>query len=519
MSGAEALRRYHAPVWDEPIIMEMGREGERGIIVPRVEEEIRRAVGEAESHIPAKMRRKNPPKIPELSQPQVLRHYLRLSQQTLGMEFDIDIGVGTCTMKYSPKVNEELAGKIAEIHPLQDEDTIQGILEIVYRFGHVFLKEISGMDEFSFQPGGGSAAAHNNACMIRKYHEVNGELEQRNEIITTIFSHPCDAACPATAGFKLVTLYPDEETGLPSTEALKAAVSENTAGLFITNPEDTGIFNPEIDEWTKIVHEAGGLCSYDQANANAILGITRAREAGFDMCFFNLHKTFSSPHGSSGPACGAVCVTEELASFLPVPVVVYDGERYRLDYDRPHSIGKVRGFLGNVQVVLRSYAWAMSMGAEGLREVAEVSMINNNYLEKKLLEVPGVTKPYGTERRVDQIRYSLEKLKRETGLGIEDVNRRVVDFGIQSFFTSHHPWIVPEPFTPEPCETYSKADIDYWAQVLHHVCEEAYSNPEILKTAPHNSTVSRINSEPLDDPERWAMTWRAYLRKRRGVRI
>jgi glycine dehydrogenase subunit 2 len=211
-------------------------------------------------------------------------------------------------------------------------------------------------------------------------------------------------------------------------------------------------------------------------------------------------------------------VTEELAPFLPVPVVVHDGERYRLDYDRPHSIGRVRGFLGNVQVVLRSYAWAMSMGAEGLREVAEVSMINNNYLEKKLLGVPGVTKPYGTGRRVDQIRYSLEKLKRETGLGIEDVNRRVVDFGIQSFFTSHHPWIVPEPFTPEPCETYSKDDIDYWARVLHHVCEEAYSDPEILKAAPHNSTISRINSEPLDDPERWAMTWRAYLRKRRGVR-
>jgi len=161
----------------------------------------------------------------------------------------------------------------------------------------------------------------------------------------------------------------------------------------------------------------------------------------------------------------------------------------------------------------------MSMGAEGLREVAEVSMINNNYLEKKLLEVPGVTKPYGTERRVDQIRYSLEKLKREKGLGIEDVNRRVVDFGIQSFFTSHHPWIVPEPFTPEPCETYSKADIDYWAQVLRQVCEEAYNDPEVLRTAPHNSTVSRINSEPLDDPERWAMTWRAYLRKRRGVQI
>jgi glycine dehydrogenase subunit 2 len=517
MTSDGKLRLYHSPVWDEPMVMELGRRGERGVMVPEVEDEIRSAVGEAESMLPEKIRRRTPPALPELSQAHVLRHYLRLSQMTLGMELGSDIGVGTCTMKYSPKVNEKLASMIANIHPLQDEETIQGLLEIVYKFGHVFLHEISGMDEFSFQPGGGSAAAYNNACMMRAYHEANGELGQRNEIITTIFSHPCDAACPATAGFKVVTLYPEEETGLPSTEALKAAVSEHTAGLFVTNPEDTGIFNPEIDEWTGIVHEAGGLCTYDQANANAILGITRARDAGFDMCFFNLHKTFGSPHGSSGPGCGAVGVVEELAPFLPVPVVVHEDGRYHLDYDRPQSIGKVRDFLGNVQVVLRSYAWAMSMGARGLREVAEVSMINNSYLEKRLQGVPGVTKPYGG-RRVDQIRYSLGRMKEETGVGVGDVNRRVVDYGVQSYFTSHHPWIVPEPFTPEPCETYSKADIDHWAAVLRRVAEEAYSDPELVRSAPHRSTISRMDPAPFDDPERWAMTWRAYLRKRRGRR-
>jgi len=369
------------------------------------------------------------------------------------------------------------------------------------------------MDEFSFQPGGGSAAAYNNACIMMKHHEANGELEQRNEIITTIFSHPCDAACPATAGFKVVTLYPEEETGLPSVEALEAAVSERTAGLFITNPEDTGIFNPEIDEWTRIVHEAGGLCAYDQANANAILGVTRARDAGFDMCFFNLHKTFSSPHGSSGPGSGAVGVTEELARYLPVPVVVEKDGKYHLDYDRPESIGRVRDFLGNVQVVVRSYAWAMSMGARGLREVADVSMINNQYLEKRLEGTPGVSKPYGG-RRVDQIRYSLGRMKEETGLGIGDVNRRLVDYGIQTLFTSHHPWVVPEPFTPEPCETYSKEDIDYWAAAFRRVCEEAYSDPELVRTAPHRSSAHLMDASPLDDPERWAMTWKVYKRKR-----
>jgi glycine dehydrogenase subunit 2 len=352
------------------------------------------------------------------------------------------------------------------------------------------------------------------SLIIRKFHELNGELGQRDEIITTIFSHPSSAATAATAGFKVITLYPDEETGFPNTESLKAAVSKHTAGLMTTNPEDTGIFNPEIDEWTKMVHEAGGLCAYDQANANGLLGVSRAKESGFDMCFFNLHKTFSSPHGSYGPACGAAGVKQELAEFLPVPVVSFDGNMYHLDYDRPHSIGKVRDFYGNAQIVLRAYAWAMSMGADGLREVAEISMINNNYLEKKLLSIPGVTKPYKTDKRLDQIRYSLEKLREDTGVGAQDVIRRVVDYGVQSYWLSHHPWVVPEPFTPEPCESYSKADIDYWVAVLAEISKEAYSNPELLKTAPHNSSIARIPDANLEDPAKLAMTWRAYLRKR-----
>jgi glycine dehydrogenase subunit 2 len=496
------VRPYHAAAWSEPLIHELGREGERGVILPAVEEEVRKSVGKPESLIPKKMRRKAKPGLPELSQPQVLRHWLHLSQMTLGMEMDIDLGVGTCTMKYSPKVNEELAAMLANVHPDQPEESMQGVLEIAWRFANEYLHEVSGLDAFTFQPPGGSAGAFNNAAIMRRYHELNGELEQRDEIITTIFSHPCDAACPATAGFKVVTLYPDEETGYPSVEALKAAVSKRTAGIFVTNPEDTGIFNGRIDEWTGIVHEAGGLCAYDQANLNAVMGVTRARDAGFDMCFFNLHKTFSSPHGSSGPGSGAVGVTEELEPYLPVPVIVRRGETYHLDYD----------LMGNLQVVVRAYAWAAAMGAEGLREAAEVSMINNQYLSERMKDVPGVTKPYGG-KRLDQARWSLEKLKRDTGCGINDVNKRVIDYGIQSFFTSHHPWIVPEPFTPEPCETYSKADIDYWVDVLKRVCEEAYEDPKILKDAPHNSSIHTVDAAPFDDPDRWAMSWRAYRRK------
>jgi len=505
-------RKYHAARWNEPIIHELSNKGERGIIPPLLEEEIAEKTDHASSYVPESIRRTDPPPLPELSQPQVLRHYLRLSQMTLGMELDIDLGVGTCTMKYSPKINEELVSRIAEIHPLQPEETIQGLLEIVYEFGYTFLREISGMDAFSFQPPGGSAGAYNNSLMIKKYHEVNKE-PWRDEIITTIFSHPCDAACPATAGYKIITLYPEKETGLPSIEALKEAVGKKTAGLFITNPEDTGIFNKDIDEWTSIMHEAGGLCSYDQANANAILGVTRAREAGFDLCFFNLHKTFSSPHGSSGPGNAAIGVTEELEEFLPVPVIVKQGEKYHLDYDRPNSIGKVRDFMGNLQVVLRAYAWSMSMGARGLREVAEVSMINNQYLSEKVKKLRGVSLPFGG-RRLDQARWSLERLKEDTGIGVNDVNRRIVDYGVQSMFTSHHPWLIPEPFTPEPCETYSKRDIDYWVSVLETVLEEAYENPDLLRTAPHRSSNHKVNPEPFDDPEKWAMSWTAYKRKR-----
>jgi len=506
------LREYHAPRWSEPIVHELSTEGERGFIPPSAEPEIKARVGPAEALVPEVMRRRSPPGLPELSQMQVLRHYLRLSQMTLGMETGVHIGVGTCTMKYSPKVNEALAAMMADVHPLQPEETMQGVLGMAYEFGDVYLREISGMDAFTYQPPGGSAGCYNNALIMRKYHRDNGEPD-RDEVVTTIFSHPCDAAAPATAGFKVITLYPDPETGLPSTEALKEAVGPRTAGIFVTNPEDTGIFNKRIDEWTGIVHDAGGLCSYDQANANAILGVTRAREAGFDMLFFNLHKTFSSPHGSSGPGSAAVGVTSMLEDYLPVPVIVKRDGAYRLDYDRPKSIGKIRDFMGNLQVVLRSYAWCLAMGARGLREAAEASMINQQYLAEKVKKIRGVSLPF-TGRRLDQARWSLERLKEETGVGVADVNRRMVDYGVQSMFTSHHPWLVPEPFTPEPCETYSKEDIDYWCAVLETVCEEAYSDPELVKTAPHRSSNHRVVFDGFDDPERWAMSWRAYKRKR-----
>ena len=513
--GQPNLRRFHQAKWDEPVIFKLSTPGERGILLPEVEEGIRSEVGDVLATLPEGMRRAEPPALPEMAQPRVLRHFLRLSQENLGADLNVEIGQGTCTMKYSPKVNEELARspQVSELHPLQPEETVQGILEIMYRLEQI-LKEISGLDRFSLQPGAGSQAIYTNVSIIRAYHEARGEGDQRDEIITTIFSHPSNAACAKTAGYKIVTLYPDERTGYPTVEALKAAVSERTAALLITNPEDTGIFNPHIAEFVDVVHGVGGLCSYDQANANGILGIVRARESGFDLCHFNLHKTFSTPHGCGGPGGGVTGVREELAKYLPVPTVEFDGERYTLDYDRPDSIGKVRSFMGVAGVVLRSYAWVMALGAEGLREVAEVAVLNNNYLLTKMLEIRGLTAPYAEgQRRIEQVRYSWEQLFEDTGVYSEEIGDRAADFGLQ-YWTSHHPFVVPEPTTLEPTETPSKGDLDEYLAVMRHIADEAYSDPEVVKTAPHRSSTHRVEDHhALDDPARWAVTWRAFLKK------
>jgi glycine dehydrogenase subunit 2 len=509
------LRPFHQASWNEPIILEMTSPGERGILVPEVEESLRSAVGDALEGIPGPLLRSRPPALPELSQPQVLRHYLRLSQETLGTDVNIHLGLGTCTMKYSPKVNEELirSPNVADLHPSQDDETVQGILEILHRFERM-LCEISGMSRFTLQPGGGSQGVYANARMMRAYHAARGEGE-RDEIVTTIFSHPCDGAAPATAGYKIVTVYAGDK-GYPEPDAIRAAVSERTAGLMITNPEDTGLFNPHIEEIVEIVHQAGGLCHYDQANANGILGITRARDAGFDLCQFNLHKTFSSPHCSMGMPCGASGVTDELAQFLPSPTVEFDGSRYFLDYDRPESVGKIRSFHGVPTTVVRSFAWILSLGAEGLREVAEVAVLNNNYLAKRLSEVRGLEVSFADsndDHRLEQIRYSLEKLQEETGVGTLDVARRTADFGVASYFPSHEPWLVPEPVTLEPSESYSRADLDEYAEIMAEISREAYEEPETVLGSPYRSTVHQMDATPHDDPERWALTWRAYLRK------
>ncbi|MFR6057092.1 MAG: aminomethyl-transferring glycine dehydrogenase subunit GcvPB [Evtepia gabavorous] len=378
----DGTRDFHEARWDEPILMELGEPGQRALLLEEIEPQVAQAAGAPDDLVPQGYLRREAPELPELGQMQLLRHYLRLSQETIGADLNIDIGLGTCTMKYNPKVHESFVRdpRFSELHPYQDPSTTQGILQVLYETEQ-YLKAISGMDRFSLNPAGGSQGIFSNVAIIRAYHEARGEGAQRDEIITTILSHPGNAGTAAALGYKVITLYPDE-SGIPDLNALKAAVSPRTAALLITNPEDTGIYNEKIREFVDIVHAAGGLCVYDQANLNGLMGITRARDAGFDLCQFNLHKTFSSPHGSQGPGAGAQGCTEELAQFLPLPTVEFDGTQYYLDYNRPHSIGKLRKFYGVPAVVLRAYAYIRSLGADGLKQVSELAILNNNYLLK-----------------------------------------------------------------------------------------------------------------------------------------
>ncbi|MEG1483589.1 aminomethyl-transferring glycine dehydrogenase subunit GcvPB [Clostridium sp.] len=508
------VRNFHQAKWDEPIIFELSQTGERGVIPPSANEEVQSVVGDGVSILPDSMQRKTL-NLPEIAQHRVLRHYLRLSQQTLGADLNIEIGQGTCTVKYSPKINEKLARlpQMSELHPHQDESTTQGILEIMNKTEE-YMKEVSGMDRFSFQPSGGSQAIMAMASLVRAYHDKNQDSEVKDEIITTIYSHPSDAAAPALKGYKIIKIFPDEN-GYPDYEAFKSAVSERTAAFIVANPEDTGVFNPKVKEFTDLVHNFGGLCCYDQANANGLLGVTRAKEAGFDMCFFNIHKTFSAPHGCGGPACGAVGVVEKIVPFLPAPLVDFNREenKYFLNYDLENSIGKVRMFTGVPQVVLKAYAWMRSLGAEGLYEVAKIAVLNNNYMFKKLMEHKAVDAPYiEGKQRIEQARYTLETLKDETGVGTGDIQRRMMDFGMH-YWTSHHPYYIPEPFTLEPTETPSKEDLDEYIATLTHVIDEAYKDSAIAINAPYRSSIHKVDESELDDSGKWAITWRAYQKK------
>jgi glycine dehydrogenase subunit 2 len=505
---------YKQANWNEPVIFNLGKKGRRGHVLPAVEDEIRQAVGDLNALLPRNMRRKTELDLPELSEVEVNRHFLHLSE----MNYGVDSGfypLGSCTMKYNPKINEVLACSpaLGTMHPYQDESTVQGMLEILFKLER-WLSEITGTYEVCLQPAAGAHGELLGTLLMHACLKSNGECEKRTELIVPDSAHGTNPASAAMAGFNVVVI-PSGADGCMDLQALKSAVSNKTAGLMLTNPNTLGIFEKNIEEIAKVVHEAGGLLYYDGANLNPLLGKARPGDMGFDIVHINIHKTFSTPHGGGGPGAGPVGVSKDLADFLPVPRIVYDGKRYHLDYERPRSIGKIRSFYGNVAVLLRAYAYVLSMGFEGLREAAEVSVLNANYLMKKLSRIKGLALPYDTEKlRKHECVFSAKPLKDDTGVSALNIAKRLLDYGLHAP-TVYFPLIVEEALMIEPTETFEKEEIDRFADTMQRICEEAYAQPDIVLKAPHNTAISRLDEVKASHPNTMALSWRMHLTKQR----
>jgi glycine dehydrogenase subunit 2 len=504
---------FRQAFWNEPLIFNLGKTGRRGHIIPKAEEEIRRTIGDINTLIPDNMKRKNQPKLPELSEVEITRHFTRLTEMNYGVDSGL-YPLGSCTMKYNPKINEQLANhpNITMLHPYQDEDTVQGILEILYTLER-WLAEITGTAEICLHPAAGAHGEFLGTALMRAYHKLKGEKEKRKEIIIPDSAHGTNPASATMAGFNTI-IIPSDTDGCINLEALKAAVSEKTAGLMLTNPNTLGIFEKNIEEIAKIIHEAGGLLYYDGANLNPILCKARPGDMGFDIVHINIHKTFSTPHGGGGPGAGPVGVSQELAKFLPVPRIVFNGQHYHLDYNRPHSIGKIRSFYGNIAVLLKAYTYILSLGGEGLKEVAEVSVLNANYLMKKLKGIKGLTLPYNSQTpRKHECVFSAKSLKNETGVSALNIAKRLLDYGIHAP-TIYFPLIVEEALMIEPTETFEKEELDRFAESMRKICKEAYTNPETVLKAPHNTAIQRLDEVKASHPKTMALSWRMHLKRK-----
>jgi glycine dehydrogenase subunit 2 len=424
--------------------------------------------------------------LPEVYEVDVIRHYTSLSRRNFG----IDNGfypLGSCTMKYNPKINEDVARYpgFAKIHPYQPEESIQGALELLYTLQND-LAAVTGMDKVTLQPAAGAHGEFTGLMMIRAYHESRGET--RTKVIVPDSSHGTNPASATVAGFNTVTI-PSNERGLVDLDALRAAVGPDTAALMLTNPNTLGLFEEQIEEIARIVHEAGGLLYYDGANSNAILGIARPGDMGFDVVHLNLHKTMSTPHGGGGPGAGPVGVKAKLVPFLPKPLVERreDGSFY-LDYDNPTSIGRVKGYNGNFGILVRAYAYIRSLGPDGLRRVSECAVLNANYLLRRL--APYFDVPFD---RFCKHEFVLSgKTLKPYGVRTLDVAKRLLDFGFHPP-TIYFPLNVEECIMIEPTETESKETLDAFADTLIRIAEEAKTNPELVKNAPYTTPVRRLD--------------------------
>ena len=504
------MRRFRQADWDEPLIFELGREERVGFTVSPLEPELVDAVGDISELVPANMHRTDPPSLPEVSELEVLRHFIHLSQQNYGVTSGTFYPLGSCTMKYSPIINEVLAGhpKLTEAHPEQDEASIQGVLEFLYGLQEGFL-EVTGMDDASLQPAAGAHGEYTGILLIRAYQEDKGELQDRTEIIIPDSAHGTNPASAIMGGFKTVEVLSDEDGGV-DIEALKSVTCAETAGLLLTNPNTLGIFDTNIAEISGIVHDAGGLMYYDGANLNAIMGKCRPGDMGFDITHVNLHKTFATPHGGGGPGSGPVGVKAFLADYLPVPTIEEEDGAYSLSWDRPKTIGKIHGYHGNVGVMLRAYAYMLSLGGEGLKEASEIAVLNSNYIAQKLKDVRGLSLPYGEGKwRMHEAVISATKMDEETGVRALNVSKKLLDYGLHAP-TTYFPLIVPEALMIEPTESEPLEALDEFIEAVKHISDLAYTNPDEVLAAPTNTTVTRLDESRAAHPKTICLSWRTF---------
>jgi glycine dehydrogenase subunit 2 len=439
-----------------------------------------------EEGIPADLIRQTPAALPELSEIEVIRHFTGLSRRNHGIDVDF-YPLGSCTMKYNPKINEAVARipTIAQTHPLQAPETVQGNLELMWNLEQ-WLCELTGMERMTFQPAAGAHGELTGILLIKAYHEARGDFA-RKKVIVPDSAHGTNPATAAMAGYEVISVKSAAD-GSVDLEALKAVVGPDTAALMMTNPSTLGLFDPNIHEIARIVHEAGGLVYYDGANMNAIMGYARPGDMGFDVVHLNLHKTFSTPHGGGGPGAGPVGVNAKLIPFLPVPVIEKKPEGFVLDWDRPQSIGKVRSFYGNFGVVARAYAYALAYGPE-LKQVSEYAVLNANYIQahlRKYYDLP--VDRYCMHECV----LSAKSIKNETGVKTLDIAKRLLDEGIHPP-TIYFPLIVDEAIMIEPTETEDKETLDRFIASMIKIAEEAKADPERVKAAPFNTVVGRLD--------------------------
>jgi glycine cleavage system P protein (glycine dehydrogenase) subunit 2 len=462
------------------LIFEKSQAGRRGGEPPRHE-------SLPAAHVPDELRRAAAPRLPELSEPEILRHFTELSTRNYG----IDTGfypLGSCTMKYNPRVNERLVSLagFAHLHPHQDDEGAQGALELMWRLQEI-LAEVTGLHAVSLQPAAGSQGELTGLMLMRAYFADRGESEQRRKIVIPDTAHGTNPASVTMAGYELTPVQTDARGNI-DVEDLRAKVDEHTAGLMLTNPSTLGLFDENIEAIRDIFHGVGALMYYDGANLNAVCGISRPGDMGFDIVHINLHKTFSQPHGGGGPGGGPIAVRDTLEPFLPTPTVARDGNAFRFDYARPKSIGRVRGFGGPFGVFVRSYAYIRTYGPR-LREMSEVAVLNANYL---LARLKGAYDLPFDRLCMHEFVLSARNLKRERGVTALDVAKRLMDYGFHPP-TIYFPLVVPEALMIEPTETEPKERLDAFVDAMLAIAREAAEEPQTVKAAPTTRPVRRLD--------------------------